>query len=189
MEGFKITHKKSFDLHSPAVHRQKLLSETRIVSGWSTASRPSQPGSRHGVFAFPLETLGEKGELAVTLTSSVTQRESLPLKKPTLLLGTWTAGSTAGWAKRSVRPALQIKSQVLRKAASVGLFDFQRPKAVVQGLPRLGAFSLPKARVVAPGGGFRHSSTSEQHCKCCQRLESLHAHPVLGDLRITTVLN
>jgi hypothetical protein len=180
---------KTTDLTPPSVQRQKAIAEKRLVSGWSTASRPSNPSSRQGLFSFPLDMLRTKSDLAQTLTTSVTQRESLPMKKTALLLGTWTAGSTSNWAKRSMRPNLQAKAQTMRKSTSVGLFDLQRPKTIVQTLPRLCAFYVPKGKMMGFGGGFRATPTIEQHCKCCQRLECLHSHPVLGDIRITTVLN
>ena len=179
--------RKHVELPSPSVQRQKAIAEMRQISGWSTASHPTHPNPHQDLFNFPLEALRTQGEFAHTLPSSVTHRESLQLKKPALLLGTWTAGSSSGWAKRGLRPTLQTKAQTLRKATSVGLFDLQRPKAVVQALPRLSAFYMPKGKIVA-SGGFRAAPTNELRCKCCQRLECLHSHPVLGDIRITTVL-
>lgn len=180
--------RKHVELPSPSVQRQKAIAEMRLVSGWSTASHPSHPNPHPDLFTFPLEALKSQGDFAHSLPTSVTHRESLQLKKPALLLGTWTAGSSSGWAKRSLRPALQTKAQTLRKTSSVGLFDLQRPKAVVQALPRLSAFYMPKGKTVV-SGGFRAAPTNELRCKCCQRLECLHSHPVLGDIRITAQLD
>ena len=178
-------------MSTPQAQRKKAIAEYRVATGWSTSSHQSVPSTRpipeftSPILDIPLADTRSN----LTQTLPTTHRESLRMKQPSLFLGSWAAGSSAGWARRSMRIPLQLKVQSFRKVETVRLFDLQRPKAVVLAVPPMRRFYMAKRGGTSKGGGFKGTaSVPDLHCKCCQRLEHIHSQPIRGDMRITAAL-
>lgn len=189
----KAPIKRAGEGGSAEVLRQKAITEYRVATGWSTSTHQSIPSTRPNpdLVAPGIDIPFEHARSNITTHALLrSHRESLRLNKPSLLLGSWTAdSSSSGWGRRTMRVPLQTKVQTFRRVESVRLFDLQRPKAVVQSVPPLSCFYMPRRNCASKGGGFKGmTSAPNLHCKFCQRLEHLHSQPVRGDMRISAAL-